>query len=175
MEGNSEPLWPTKLCSGSLGTLFPWDSWPKPWNSLTPPSVSVLVSHSSSPPFSQPSQTPILWCIVVSDSTHKKNKLQSVVDTGLSNNTYFQILFSAPVVAIISGANMIVPRATLSKFIPTNEQGKVMSFLACLESISPLVAAPLYTMVYTSTFEVMPGAIFLLTAALTLVPILIFR
>jgi hypothetical protein len=50
-----------------------------------------------------------------------------------------------------------------------------MSFLACLESISPLVAAPLYTMVYTSTFEVMPGAIFLLTAALTLVPILIFR
>jgi hypothetical protein len=70
---------------------------------------------------------------------------------------------------------MIVPRATLSKFIPTNEQGKVMSFLACLESISPLVAAPLYTMVYTSTFEVMPGAIFLLTAALTLVPILIFR
>ena len=70
---------------------------------------------------------------------------------------------------------MIVPRATLSKFIPSSELGKVNSFLACLESVSPLVAAPLYTMVYTHTFEVLPGAFFLLSAALTLVPMAVYR
>jgi hypothetical protein len=81
----------------------------------------------------------------------------------------------APLLAILGGANMVVPRATMSKFIPAEELGKVNSFLACLESISPLVAAPLFTMVYTHTFEFLPGAIFLLSAGLTVPPLLVYR
>jgi PCFT/HCP family folate transporter-like MFS transporter 1/3 len=84
------------------------------------------------------------------------------------------LFYLCPIVAILASAAMIVPRSIVSKIIPANEIGKVNSFLASLDSIVPLMSAPLYTVFYKSTFEVFPGAFFLMSAALSLIPILIF-
>lgn len=37
-----------------------------------------------------------------------------------------------------------------------------------IENLTPLLYVPLYTKVYTATMEVLPGAVFLLGAGLTL-------
>jgi len=47
-----------------------------------------------------------------------------------------------------------------------DEVGKIFSLLACLESASPILAAPLLTYVYNSTLETFPGAVFVLLAAI---------
>jgi MFS transporter, PCFT/HCP family, solute carrier family 46, member 3 len=43
-----------------------------------------------------------------------------------------------------------------------------------MEALMPLVYGPMYSKVYTSTLQILPGAVFLLGAALTFPAILIF-
>lgn len=70
---------------------------------------------------------------------------------------------------------MIVPRSMLSKLIPSEDQGKINSCIASLESVLPLVASALYTSVYTSSLDVYPGSFFLVSAAIMTPPIFVFR
>lgn len=84
------------------------------------------------------------------------------------------MMFICPIVAILSSATMIVPRSIISKIIPSNETGKINAFIASLESITPLLSGPIYTVLYTKTFEVFPESFFLLSAVLAVPPILVF-
>jgi PCFT/HCP family folate transporter-like MFS transporter 1/3 len=83
-------------------------------------------------------------------------------------------MYLGPIVSLLSGPNMIVPRATISKIIPQAELGKVNSFMGSLEAVVPLLASPLYNGVYTSTLEILPGAFFVLSALFLLPPMLIY-
>lgn len=52
--------------------------------------------------------------------------------------------------------------------------GKVNSLFGLAEATMPLVYGPLYSRVYISTLNILPGAVFLLGAVLTLPAIVIF-
>jgi MFS transporter, PCFT/HCP family, solute carrier family 46 (folate transporter), member 1 len=54
-------------------------------------------------------------------------------------------------------------RSLISSIIPNNEIGKIYSFTSAFEAISSLIASPLYTYVYSSTFTYFAGAFYLLS------------
>lgn len=60
------------------------------------------------------------------------------------------------------------------KIIPSSESGKINSFIGTLESLVPLIVAPVYGNMYALTLEYLPGAFYLLSAAIMIPPILIF-
>jgi len=84
------------------------------------------------------------------------------------------LMYIAPLFTILSGGTLVIPRSTISKIIPTDELGKINSFIGSLESIIPLVASALYTQVYSRFLDTLPGSFFLISASLTIPPILIY-
>lgn len=62
---------------------------------------------------------------------------------------------------------LIVPmcRSIIASVIHKNEIGKVYSFISSFESVTNLLASPLYTFVYAATFTKLAGAFFFVTAA----------
>lgn len=46
--------------------------------------------------------------------------------------------------------------------------GKLSSVVGLVENLMPLLYVPMYTRVYSATMEVLPGAVFLMGALLTL-------
>lgn len=68
---------------------------------------------------------------------------------------------------------MVVPRSMLSKIVPSEDLGKINSCIGSMESILPLIGSAVYTSVYTSFLDVMPGSFFLISAGLMIPPILI--
>ncbi|ODM94712.1 Proton-coupled folate transporter [Orchesella cincta] len=84
------------------------------------------------------------------------------------------LMFLGPIVSLLAGAAMIVPRSMLSKIIPADELGKINSCIGSMESIIPLVASSVYTLVYTSFLDVLPGSFFLISAGLTIPPTIVF-
>jgi len=54
----------------------------------------------------------------------------------------------------------------LSKCVNKSDLGKIYSLLGSLEAAVPLLAAPLFTVVYNSTLETFPGAVFLVQASI---------
>ncbi len=84
------------------------------------------------------------------------------------------LIFIAPVVDILNGTMIIAVRSMISKIIPRNETGKVNSFIATIDSITPLIASPVYNKLYQDTLGYFAGAMFLLSAAITVPPLIIF-
>ncbi|CAL8124071.1 unnamed protein product [Orchesella dallaii] len=84
------------------------------------------------------------------------------------------LMFLGPIVSLLAGAAMVVPRSMLSKIIPSDELGKINSCIGSMESIIPLIASSLYTSVYTGFLNVLPGSFFLISAALTIPPVIVF-
>ncbi|XP_052751735.1 solute carrier family 46 member 3-like isoform X1 [Galleria mellonella] len=85
-----------------------------------------------------------------------------------------RIFYIAPLVEILNGTSLLALRSIISKTVAPNELGKVNSVFGLTENIMPLVYVPLYTKVYTSTMEVLPGAVFLMSAALTFPAVCVF-
>ncbi|ODN01610.1 Proton-coupled folate transporter [Orchesella cincta] len=85
------------------------------------------------------------------------------------------LMFLGPIVSLLAGAAMVVPRSMLSKIIPSDELGKINSCIGSMESIIPLISSSLYTSVYTGFLNVLPGSFFLISAALTIPPVIVFR
>ncbi|XP_059061433.1 lysosomal proton-coupled steroid conjugate and bile acid symporter SLC46A3-like [Achroia grisella] len=85
-----------------------------------------------------------------------------------------KIFYIAPLVEILNGTSLLALRSIISKTVAPNELGKVNSVFGLTENIMPLVYVPLYTKVYTATMEVLPGAVFLMSAALTLPAVCVF-
>lgn len=84
------------------------------------------------------------------------------------------VMYMAPMVSILSGSIMSVARSQIFKIVPGSETGKVNSFIGSLESLTPLVITPAYSMIYTATFERLAGAFFLLSGAFMVPPILLY-
>ncbi|CAG5058558.1 unnamed protein product [Parnassius apollo] len=78
------------------------------------------------------------------------------------------VFFLAPLIEILNGTSLLALRSILSKLVAADEFGKVNSLLALTESLMPLLYVPMYTKVYSATMEVLPGAVFLLGAAMTI-------
>ncbi|XP_021945632.1 uncharacterized protein LOC110843883 isoform X2 [Folsomia candida] len=89
-----------------------------------------------------------------------------------ANNTL--MMYIAPVVDILNGTMIIASRAMISKISPIAEMGKINSFIAVIDSTTPLWGNPLYQAVYRGTLDDFPGAFFILSAALTIPPLFLF-
>ncbi|KNC31125.1 hypothetical protein FF38_13964, partial [Lucilia cuprina] len=59
-------------------------------------------------------------------------------------------------------------RAILSHVAPSTEVGKIFALTTSMESLSPLIAAPLYTLVYNATLVYYPGLFNFISAGLYL-------
>ncbi|XP_063241106.1 proton-coupled folate transporter-like [Bacillus rossius redtenbacheri] len=84
------------------------------------------------------------------------------------------MLYAGQVVEMLSGAGVIAMRASASKLVPADELGKVNSLFGVCEMTAPLIYSPMYSLVYASTLKVMPGAVYLLGAALVVPAALMF-
>lgn len=65
--------------------------------------------------------------------------------------------------SMFAGLISIVIRSMLSKIVSKEEIAKVFTFLACGEASMPLIAVPLYNLVFANTNKTFPGCIFLIS------------
>ncbi|XP_022816276.1 solute carrier family 46 member 3-like [Spodoptera litura] len=84
-----------------------------------------------------------------------------------------KVFYIAPMVEILNGTSLLAMRSIISKLVEPNELGKVNSLIGLVENLMPLIYVPLYTRVYTATMEVLPGAVFLLGASMTLPAVIV--
>lgn len=84
------------------------------------------------------------------------------------------LMYTGPIVAMLAGQLMSCARSIIFKTVPSSETGKINALLSSLDSLTPLLATPVYSFVYSATFENMPGAFFLLSAALAVPPVVVF-
>jgi PCFT/HCP family folate transporter-like MFS transporter 1/3 len=98
--------------------------------------------------------------------------LLSLIMFAYANSTF--IMYFAPIVALLSGSIASVPRSIIFKIVPGSETGKVNALIGSLESLTPLLITPAFSYVYTNTFEYLPGAFFLLSAAFMVPPMIVF-
>ncbi|XP_050557078.1 proton-coupled folate transporter [Spodoptera frugiperda] len=83
-------------------------------------------------------------------------------------------IYLAPLLEILNGTSFIAMRSIATKLVDGEEFGKVNSLFGLAEATMPLLYGPLYSRVYMATLDVLPGAVFLLGAAMTLPAIAIF-
>ncbi|KAL4704080.1 hypothetical protein ACJJTC_004426 [Scirpophaga incertulas] len=83
-------------------------------------------------------------------------------------------IYIAPILEMLNGTSFIAMRSIATKLVSGEEFGKVNSLFGLAEAMMPLVYGPMYSQVYTATLQVLPGAVFLLGAALTAPAIAIF-
>lgn len=83
-------------------------------------------------------------------------------------------IYLAPLLEILNGTSFIAMRSIATKLVTGEDLGKVNSLFGLAEAMMPLVYGPLYTRVYMATLTTLPGAVFLLGAALTVPSIFIF-
>lgn len=84
------------------------------------------------------------------------------------------IMYTGPIVAMLAGQLMSCARSIIFKTVSSSETGKINALLSSLDSLTPLLATPVYSFVYSATFESMPGAFFLLSAAFAVPPVVVF-
>jgi len=72
------------------------------------------------------------------------------------------------------GLITIVGRSMLSKLVHKDEVGKIYSFLASGEAAIPLIASPIYNLLYSATLDSFPGAVYVLTSSLDFLILLSF-
>ncbi|KAJ2947157.1 hypothetical protein O0L34_g16515 [Tuta absoluta] len=83
-------------------------------------------------------------------------------------------IYLAPLLEILNGTSFIAMRSIATKLVSGEELGKINSLFGLAEAMMPLVYGPLYSQVYIATLNILPGAVFLLGAVLTLPSIAIF-
>ena len=58
--------------------------------------------------------------------------------------------------------------------VPDTDLGKVYTMLGCLEAAIPLIASPILTIVYNSTLDTFPGAVYITEAGAMAVAVVLF-
>ncbi|XP_013112907.2 proton-coupled folate transporter [Stomoxys calcitrans] len=81
---------------------------------------------------------------------------------------YWWELYVGLTLGFMRGIMGPMARAILSHVAPSTEVGKIFALTTSLESLSPLIAAPLYTSVYNATLEFYPGLFNFISAGLYL-------
>ncbi|KAJ8732265.1 hypothetical protein PYW08_014995 [Mythimna loreyi] len=83
-------------------------------------------------------------------------------------------IYLAPLLEILNGTSFIAMRSIATKLVDGEEFGKVNSLFGLAEATMPLLYGPLYSRVYMATLNILPGAVFLLGATMTMPAIAIF-
>ncbi|CAH2075033.1 unnamed protein product, partial [Iphiclides podalirius] len=82
--------------------------------------------------------------------------------------------YLCPLVEILNGTSAIALRSLSSKLVSYQELGRLNSLFGLVETIMPLIYAPVYTKVYVATLHFLPGTVFLLSIASTVPALIIF-
>ncbi|KAM3961885.1 proton-coupled folate transporter-like [Aphomia sociella] len=83
-------------------------------------------------------------------------------------------IYLVPLLEFLNGTSFIAMRSIATKLVDGDDFGKVNSLFGLAEATMPLVYGPLYSRVYMATLNILPGAVFLMGALLTLPAIAIF-
>ncbi|XP_053687663.1 tetracycline resistance protein, class D [Sabethes cyaneus] len=87
------------------------------------------------------------------------------IDSGIKGVAYQPWhLYLAIVVSMMKGIAGPMGRAVISNTAPPNDIGKIFSLTTSIESLTPLISAPVYTFVYKKTLPWFPGAFNLISA-----------
>lgn len=81
--------------------------------------------------------------------------------------------FSASIVVMLKGIAVPMCRAYLACLVPSCEIGKIYSMTTSMESLAPIGAAPMYTLIYNYTLDKYPGAFNFFSAIIYLYCILL--
>lgn len=82
---------------------------------------------------------------------------------------YPWMLYLGLVVSSFSGMVITSSRGAISKLVRSNELGGVFTTIALGEAFSPIVVAPVFTLIYNSTLETFPGAVFIVGSVFAVV------
>lgn len=87
------------------------------------------------------------------------------IDSGIKAVAYEPWhLYLAIGVSMMKGIAGPMGRAVISNTAPPNDIGKIFSLTTSIESLTPLLSAPVYTFVYKKTIPWYPGAFYLISA-----------
>lgn len=115
-------------------------------------------------------------CMLVSETIVKqlfwKLKLISIVCLSLRVHTHTHAR-TASIVVMLKGIAVPMCRAYLASLVPSCEIGKIYSMTTSMESLAPIGAAPMYTLIYNYTLEKYPGAFNFFSAIIYLYCILL--
>ncbi|CAH2042464.1 unnamed protein product, partial [Iphiclides podalirius] len=70
-------------------------------------------------------------------------------------------------VSLFKGLSAPLIRSMLTKMLPMEDIAKVFALICAIEGISPLISPAIYSSLYTTTIKSFPGAIYLLSSAIT--------
>ncbi|XP_069949167.1 lysosomal proton-coupled steroid conjugate and bile acid symporter SLC46A3 [Cherax quadricarinatus] len=71
------------------------------------------------------------------------------------------VVYLASGVSVCSTMTILSSRGALSKLVTREELGSTFAVLALGETLVPLLSAPLYTLIYNTTLDIFPGAVFI--------------
>ncbi|GBP81218.1 hypothetical protein EVAR_58056_1 [Eumeta japonica] len=100
------------------------------------------------------------------------SKICGALMTAFASDTYQ--IYAVPMIEILSGSSIIAMRSIASKLVTYQELGKINSLFGLVETMTPLIFAPLYSRVYIRTLRALPGAVFLLSVKAALPALIIF-
>lgn len=83
-------------------------------------------------------------------------------------------LYIASIIDVTGVIGPLSARSLASKCVLRDERGKVFAFLGCIEAIVPLIAVPLYSLIYSHTLEFAPSSIYFVSTGIYFVTFLIF-
>ncbi|KAF7270826.1 hypothetical protein GWI33_016233 [Rhynchophorus ferrugineus] len=78
------------------------------------------------------------------------------------------------VIEFLNGTSFIAMRAMITKLVLPEELGKINSLFGIGEAIVPLIYGPLYSRIYSSTIDSLPGCFYLVGGGLTIPALFIF-
>lgn len=90
------------------------------------------------------------------------------------HNNLNTIFIPAVSLRIMSAVVSPMVRSLLSKIIPHAEIGQIFAFGISLESLIAMTAGPMYTIIYTNSINVFPGAFVLIPFSLHIINLLLF-
>ncbi|CAB3243655.1 unnamed protein product [Arctia plantaginis] len=85
-------------------------------------------------------------------------------------------MYLVPVAELLNASTFTSLRSIISKLVEKQETAKVNSIFSLTETLASLMFQPLYSWMYLQTLSVLPGAVFLISAAIAIPPgiILVF-
>ncbi|CAG5058576.1 unnamed protein product [Parnassius apollo] len=79
-----------------------------------------------------------------------------------------------PLVEMLYGTTSIALRSLCSKLVSHQELGRLNSLVGVVETLMPVVYAPLYSRIYIATIDYLPGVVFLLSIVSSIPVLVIF-
>ncbi|XP_053967215.1 uncharacterized protein LOC128868765 [Anastrepha ludens] len=81
----------------------------------------------------------------------------------------FWEMYLAALMGFMGGINSPMLQAVLAGLVDATEIGKIYAVISSLQTLSPLLSAPVYTGIYNASLETYPGAFFVLSSGIYLI------